>query len=109
GEIAGRLLRCGRWDAAAEVLDELLGNAPTGIAAGNGYGHLAMLCAMRGEHERMLEAAARGEGFVGLSGGSMWLAPLAEARITGELWAGRPGQASSIVDTFLGTVAGTES
>jgi DNA-binding CsgD family transcriptional regulator/tetratricopeptide (TPR) repeat protein len=109
GEIAGRLLRCGRWDAAAETLEELFGNTPTGIGAGNGFGHLALLCAMRGEHERMLEAADCGERFVGLSGGSMWLAPLAEARITGELWAGRPDDAARIADTFLSTVAGAES
>jgi DNA-binding CsgD family transcriptional regulator len=109
GEIGGRLLRSGCWDAAAEVLDELLGNGPTGIGAGNGYGHLALLYAMRGEHARMLEAADRGEHFVGLSGGSMWLAPLAEARITGELWAGRPAEAATIVDTFLDSVAGGES
>jgi DNA-binding CsgD family transcriptional regulator len=64
---------------------------------------------MRGEHDRMLEAARSGESFVGLSGGSMWLAPLAEARITGELWAGRPDEAATIADTFLSTVAGAES
>jgi DNA-binding CsgD family transcriptional regulator/tetratricopeptide (TPR) repeat protein len=109
GELGGRLLRCGRWDAAGEMLEELLGNTPTGIAAGNGYGHLAILCAMRGQYEPMLEAASRGERFVGLSGGSMWLAPLAEARITGELWADRPSDAATIVDTFLRTVAGAES
>jgi DNA-binding CsgD family transcriptional regulator len=109
GEIAGRLLRWGRWDAAAELLDELLGNAPTGIGAGNGYGHLALLCAMRGEPERLREAGANGRRFVGLAGGSMWLAPLAEAEITGELWSGRPDAATHAVDAFLQAVAGAES
>ena len=83
------------------MLEELLGNTPTGIAAGNGYGHLAILCATRGQYGACSRRRDRGERFVGLSGGSMWLAPLAEARITGELWADRPSDAATIVDTFL--------
>jgi tetratricopeptide (TPR) repeat protein len=109
GEIAGRLVRSAQWDAAAELLDELLERTPTGISAGNGYGHRAVLHAVRGDVERMEEAVRRGERHVDRSGGSMWLAPLAEARATSELWEGRPEDAAATIDAFLIAVAGAES
>jgi DNA-binding CsgD family transcriptional regulator len=109
GEIAGRLLRSGSWDRAAAVLDELLQKAPSGIAAGNAYGQLAVLCAERGDRDEALRAVELGGELVRLSGGSMWTAPIVEARAVLDLWDGRPREAFGTVDGFLTAVSGGQS
>jgi DNA-binding CsgD family transcriptional regulator len=108
-EIAGRLLRTGDWDGAAQLLDELFQKMPTGINAGNAYAHRGLLHAQRGDREQTWDAVTRGEEYVACSGGSLWLAPMAEARATIELWDGLPEAAGATVDACLAAVAGGES
>lgn len=109
GEIAGRLLRSGRWDAAAEILEELTQRSVTGVSAGNYCGHLALLHAGRGEQARLHDALARGGEYAARSGGSMWIAPLVEAEATSALWADRPEDTRTVIDGFLDTIPGAES
>ncbi len=109
GEIAGRLLRSGSWDRAAAMLDELLQKAPSGIAAGNAYGQLALLCAERGDRDEARRAIELGGELVRRSGGSMWTAPIVEARAALDLWDGRPREALRAVDAFLTDVSDAQS
>jgi len=109
GDIAARLLRVGEWDRAEQMLDEIFQGSPSGVSTGLAYGQRAMLHVLRGDDELTWEAITRGELHVDRSSGSMWRAPVAEARATAELWEGRPEDAQRTISACLDAVADSES
>jgi DNA-binding CsgD family transcriptional regulator len=101
-EIASRLIRTGAWDEAAELLSEMLERAATGVNAGLLYHNLSELHAERGDHAAALAAVQSAYDHIKTANGSMWLAPVAAARATAELWAGDPDAAVRTIDGCLG-------
>jgi ATP/maltotriose-dependent transcriptional regulator MalT len=101
-EIAGRLIRTGAWDEAQELLSELLERAAAGVNAGLLYHNLSELHAERGDHAAALAAVQSAYDHIKTANGSMWLAPVAAARATAELWAGDAERALRTVEECLG-------
>ena len=97
-----RLIRTGAWDEAAELLSELLERAAAGVNAGLVFHNLAELHAERGDHAAALAAVQSAYDHIETANGSMWLAPVAAARATAELWAGDPDAAVRTIDGCLG-------
>jgi DNA-binding CsgD family transcriptional regulator len=109
GEVAGRLMQIGRWTEAEELLDELVDRSPTGVTALMAYRFLGLLRAEQGEFDAAARALDQAEPQMRRSIGSMALAPPAAARITLELWAGRPQAASAVALACLDRVTDRES
>ena len=106
GEVAGRLMHIGQWTEADELLADVVERAPTGVTALMAYRHLGQLRAEQGEFDAAAEALDQAETHMRRSLGSMALAPPAAARITLELWAGRPNAAAALASD---RVTGQES
>jgi DNA-binding CsgD family transcriptional regulator/tetratricopeptide (TPR) repeat protein len=107
-EIAGRLLRDGRWAEAAELVEHVLDRGPTGLNQLIACETLGRLLAERGELEaarRVLDRAAR---LLENIRSSVWIGPIVEGRATAELWAGRPAGASALLAECLTLVEGSE-
>ena len=104
-EIAGRMLRTGRWSEADALLEELLDRELTGITASMAYTYLGHLCAERGELDLAARALERDAELSIRAGGSMWVGPLGEGQATLELWAGRPEDAARTVFESLDAIA----
>jgi DNA-binding CsgD family transcriptional regulator len=109
GEVAGRLMQLGRWIEAEELLDEVVDRSPTGVTAGIAYRYLGLLRAEQGEFDAAAQALDQAEPQMRRSIGSMALAPPAAARITLELWAGRPKAAAALASDCLDRVRDRES
>ena len=109
GEVAGRLMQIGRWVEAEELLDEVVDRSPTGVTAGIVYRYLGQLRAEQGDFDAAARALDQVEPHVRRSIGSMALAPPAAARITLELWAGRPHAAAAVAADCLDRVRDSES
>ena len=101
-EIASRLIRTGAWDEAQELLSELLERAGAGVNAGLVFHSLAELHAERGDYAATLRAVQSAYDHILTANGSMWLAPVAAARATAELWAGNAEQALRTIEECLG-------
>jgi len=100
-EIAGRLIRTGAWDEAHELVSELVERVATGVNAGLVFHSLADLYAERGDLAAALRAVQSAYDNILTANGSMWLAPVAAARATAELWAGDPHAALQTIDRCL--------
>ncbi len=109
GEVAGRLMHIGRWTEAEELLDEVVERSPTGVTAGIVYRYLGLLWAEQGKFDAAARALDQAESQMRRSVGSMALAPPAAARITLELWAGRPKAAAQLASDCLDRVKDRES
>jgi DNA-binding CsgD family transcriptional regulator len=101
-EIASRLIRTGAWDEAQELLSELLERVAAGVNAGLVFHDLAELRAERGDHAAALGAVQSAYDNILTANGSMWLAPVAAARATAELWAGDADKALQTIEDCLG-------
>jgi DNA-binding CsgD family transcriptional regulator len=101
GDIVGRLMRTGLWHEAEALLAELLERAAPGVNSGIMFHHLAQLYAERGDREAALKTVARAYDNILNAHGSMWLAPVAAAQATIELWTGDPEAALRTVDDCL--------
>ena len=108
-QIMWRLLQTGRWEEAQELLDDVVERAPAGVPAGATYGQAAQLYAHRGAFDAARRALELAEPHIRRSGGSMWVALLAESKATIELWDGRPDHAAETVDACLAALEGTET
>jgi DNA-binding CsgD family transcriptional regulator len=109
GEVAGRLMQIGRWIEAEKLLDDLVDQSPTGVSAGIAYRYLGLLRAEQGEFDAATRALDQAEPQMRRSIGSMALAPQTAARITLELWAGRPTAAAALTSDCLDRVRDRES
>ena len=109
GEVAGRLMQIGSWTEAEELLDEVVDRSPTGVTATVAYRYLGLLRAEQGEFDAAARALDQAEAPTLHSLGSMAIAPPAAARITLELWAGRPQAAAALATECLDRVTGSES
>ncbi len=105
GEIAGRLLRTGAWDEAETLLTEILERAAAGVTSGVIFQNRADLFAERGDYDATLKAIERAYDNILTANGSMWLAPVAAARATAELWAGNPETALRTIDECLDQIS----
>src|SRR5437868_12978193 len=99
--MAGRLMQIGRWSEAEELLDEVVDRSPTGVTALLAFRHLGLLRAEQGEFDAAARALDQTETQMRRSLGSMGLAPPAVARVTLELWAGRPKAAAAVASACL--------
>lgn len=109
GEVAGRLMQTGRWSEAEDLLDEVVDRSPTGVTAVMAYRHLGLLRAEQGQFDAAGRVLDQAEPQLRRSIGSMALGPQAAARITLELWAGRPKAAAAVASDCLDRVRDTES
>ena len=100
-EIGGRLLQTGKWDAAEQLLREVVDSGATGTTAADALMHLGHLLAMRGEFEQAQQATDEAEQHLPNSSASQWLAPLTVARAECQLWAGHPEVAAGLVADSL--------
>ena len=97
GEVAGRLMQIGRWTEAEELLEEVIDRSPTGVTAHSGVSIPRATPRRAGRIRRSGARAGSGRSTqMRRSLGSMALAPPAAARITLELWAGRPQAAAAL-------------
>ena len=101
GELADRLLQVGRWREAERLLEEVIDRCPTGVPAGMAYRCLGYLRTELGEFDAAGRALDRAEQQIRRSLGSMALGPPAAARVSLELWAGRPHAAAAVVSDCL--------
>ena len=101
GDIVARLIRIGEWGEAETLLTELLERAAPGVNSGMMFQHRAELYAERGDREAALDAVARAYDTMLNAHGSMWLAPVAAAEATAELWTGDPEAALRTIGECL--------
>ena len=109
GEVAGRLMQIGRWSEAEELLNEVVDRSPTGVSAVMAYRYLGLLRAEQGQFDAAARVLEQAEPHMRRSIGSMALGPQAAARITLELWAGRPRAAAALASDCLDRVRDRES
>jgi DNA-binding CsgD family transcriptional regulator/tetratricopeptide (TPR) repeat protein len=100
-EMGGRLLQIGEWDAAEQLLGEVVDSGPTGTTAADALMHLGHLLAMRGEFEQAQQATDEAEQHLPNSSASQWLGPLTVARAECQLWAGHPEIAAGLIADSL--------
>ncbi|HUA48201.1 MAG TPA: AAA family ATPase [Solirubrobacteraceae bacterium] len=108
GEVAERLLQLGRWGEAEQILQEIIDRSPTGAQAGMAYRSLGYLRAESGEFEAAARALDQAEEQIRRSLGSMTLGMHAAARVSLELWAGRPEAAAQVASDYLAQAGGDE-
>ena len=108
-EVAGRLMQLGCWTEAEELLEEVVDRSPTGVTALMAYRYLGLLQAEQGDFDAAAQALDSAEPHIQRTSGSMALAPQAAARITLELWAGRPKAAAALASNCLDRVKHRES
>jgi tetratricopeptide (TPR) repeat protein len=101
GEVAERLLQVGRWREAEQLLEEVIDRSPTGAHAGMACRSLGYLRAELGEFDAAARALDQAEEQIRGSLGSMTLGMHAAARVSLELWAGRPDAAAAVVSDYL--------
>jgi tetratricopeptide (TPR) repeat protein len=107
-EIAGRLLRDGRWGEAADLLEHVLDRGPTGLNQQIACETLGRLLAERGELKAARRAADRAARLLENPRSSVWIGPIIEGRATAELWAARPAAAAALLAECLELVEGSE-
>ena len=107
-EIAGRLLRDGRWPEAARLVLHVLDRGPTGLNQQIACETLGRLLAERGELKAARRALDRAARLLDNTTSSVWIGPIIEGRATAELWAGRPAAAASLLTECLALVEGGE-
>ena len=101
GEVAERLLQVGRWREAEQLLEEVIDRAPTGAQAGMACRLLGYLRAQLGEFDAAARALDRAGEQIRRSLGSMTIGMHVAARVSLELWAGRPEAAAAVVSDYL--------
>ena len=107
-EIAGRLLRDGRWAEAADLVEHVLDRGPTGLNQLIACETLGRLLAERGELDAARRALDRAARLLENIKSSVWIGPIVEGRATAELWAGRPAGAAALLTECLALVEGSE-
>ncbi len=107
-EIAGRLLRDGRWAEAAQLVLHVLDRGPTGLNQLIACETLGRLLAERGELKSARRALDRAARLLENITSSVWIGPILEGRATAELWACRPSAAASLLSECLALVQGSE-
>jgi DNA-binding CsgD family transcriptional regulator len=95
-----RLLRLGRWDEAAAVLDEAVAEGVAGVTGAALVQADAELAALRGE-PRATQRMAEAERLLGQPGSRMWTAPLSATSAALALWTGRPEDARALIEREL--------
>ena len=100
-EVADRLLHVGRWREAKQLLDDVIDRSPTGVIAAMAYRSAGYLRAELGEHDAAARALDQADEHISRARGSMTLGPVAAARASLELWAGRPEAAAAVVSDCL--------
>jgi DNA-binding NarL/FixJ family response regulator len=100
-ELAGRLLRLGRWEEAGRVTDEVLDTPLSGLHRGAALTLRGHLDALRGDAERARQRLDEAERLQRQAVGASWTAPVAVARSEASLWAGDPGDGRRVVATEL--------
>ena len=107
-EVAGRLLRSGRWPEADRLLDEMLETPPIGLPAAMMCWARGLLAAERGQLEAAAADIERAGELVAGMGAAQWLGPQAVARATLQLHAGQAVAAAATVEETLSALAGSE-
>jgi DNA-binding CsgD family transcriptional regulator len=107
-EVAGRLLRGGRWAEAGQLVEHVLDRGPTGLNQLIACETLGRLLAERGELDAARRALDRAARLLENIKSSVWIGPIVEGRATVDLWAGRPAAAASLLSECLTLVAGSE-
>ncbi|HUA44859.1 MAG TPA: AAA family ATPase [Solirubrobacteraceae bacterium] len=107
-ELADRLLQVGRWREAEQQIEEVIDHSPTGFSAAMAYRSVGYLRAERGEFDAAASAIKQAEAHLPRALGSMARGPVAAARASLELWAGRPESAAAIVSDCLEQVGENE-
>jgi tetratricopeptide (TPR) repeat protein len=107
-EIAGRLVRDGRWAEAAQLVEYVLDRGPTGLNQLIACETLGRLLAERGELKSARRALDRAARLLGDITSSIWIGPIVEGRATAELWAGRPAAADALLTECLELVGSSE-
>lgn len=107
-EIAGRLLRDGRWSEAAQLVEYVLDRGPTGLNQLIACETLGRLLAERGDLKAARRALDRAARLLDDITSSIWIGPIVEGRATAELWAGRPAAAEALLTECLELVASSE-
>ena len=105
GEIAGRLVKLGRFEEAADTIEDALRGAPEGTAAVALHHAAAALTVRRGEADA---AAALGRAGADEAGSGQSTARGAAALAEPALWDGDPARACAIVDEALALVHDAE-
>ena len=105
GEIAGRLVKLGRFEEAADTIEDARRGAPEGTAAVALHHAAAALAVRRGEADA---AAALGRAGADEAGSGQSTARGAAALAEQALWDGDPARARAIVDEALALVHDAE-
>jgi DNA-binding CsgD family transcriptional regulator/tetratricopeptide (TPR) repeat protein len=101
-ELAGRHVRLGLWDEAAEALDEaLLSPQAWGVGRAAALLVRAELDALRGDADAAERRVAEAERAQRQAVGSMWTAPMTSARAAAAVWDGRPDTVRELVEREL--------
>ena len=107
-EVAGRLLRSGRWPEADRLLDEMAETPPIGLPAAMMCWARGLLAAERGQLEAAAADIERAAELVAGMGAAQWLGPQAVAQATLQLHAGQAVAAAATVEETLSALAGSE-
>jgi DNA-binding CsgD family transcriptional regulator len=100
-EVAGRLLRAGRWAEAETRMEELSQRAPTGLAAALLHERRGLLRVERGEFEAGARDIERADELLLGMSGPMWLGPPKAVQATMQLWLRRPETAAATIAEAL--------
>ena len=108
GYVAHRLVKLGRLDEAAAVVEDALRSSPSGVAAASLHQTAAVIAARRGDAEAAAAAVARSKPHAAEAGAGMWNVRGAVALAELALWARDAGRACTIVDEAFAAMAGDE-
>ena len=101
GKIAVRLVKLGRLDEAASVIEEALRAGPTGTAAAGLHQATATIAARRGDDAGTRAGAASAREHAPAAGAGMWIAGSAAAVAELKLWQGDAEGALAVVADAL--------
>jgi DNA-binding NarL/FixJ family response regulator len=103
-EAADRMIRLGRWDGAAELLDDGLARHTSGVTLAHALEERAQLDLRLGDFEiadrRLKEAMGVHRG----KPGSMWIGPIFASAAELAVWRGEPEEAWAAFERYLDTL-----
>ena len=106
--VAHRLVKLGRLDEAATVVEDALRWSPSGVDAASLHQTAAVIAAHRGDADAAAAAVARSKPHAVEAGAGMWNVRGAVALAEVALWARDADRACAIVDDAFAALAGDE-